>query len=55
MPKYTVKFKINTLNVSKDDAENLEYHLHDLLMTSVLPALNCELVPVTFEVRKARS
>lgn len=55
MPKYTVKFKVNLDNLNKNDAEILEYHLQDLLVKSVLPALNLDLVPLTLEVRKARS
>ena len=55
MKKYTVTFQVNLDNINKDDSESLEYYLKDLLVKSVLPSLNCELVPLTMTVRKARS
>jgi hypothetical protein len=54
MNKYSVTFQVNLENVNLDGAENLEYHLRDLLTQSVLPALNCELIPLTMTVKKAR-
>jgi hypothetical protein len=55
MPKYTVTFQINCDSTNNDARETLEYHLKDLLNSAVLPALNSELAPLTFTVRKARS
>ena len=54
MKKYTVTFQVNLDNVNKNDSEMLEYYLQDLLVKSVLPALNCELVPLTMTVKAAR-
>jgi hypothetical protein len=54
MKKYTVTFQVNLDNINKDDSEILEYYLKDLLVTSVLPALNSELVPLTMTVKAAR-
>jgi hypothetical protein len=54
MKKYTVTFQVNLDNINKDDSATLEYYLQDLLVKSVLPALNCELVPLTLAVKAAR-
>jgi hypothetical protein len=63
MSKYTVTFKIETdfhyqLRSDKakrfSDAEVLEIELNDLIKTIVLPALDLTLIPLTFEVKKAR-
>ena len=63
MAKYTVSFKVNTefhYQLKGDgakrfsDAEVLEIELKDLISTAVLPALDLNLVPLTFEVKKAR-
>jgi hypothetical protein len=62
MAKYTVSFKVDSefhyqLNGNKNlsDAEVLEIELKDLIQTSVLPALDLQLVPLTFTVKKARN
>jgi hypothetical protein len=59
MAKYTVNFKVNCDDYLIADKElffqGLEADLKDLIKVSVLPALNLDLVPLTFEVRKARS
>jgi len=34
--------------------EQLEIYLRDLLVTSVLPTLNADLVPLSLDVKKAR-
>ena len=47
MTKYTVSFKV-------EGHELNQYALEDLLKVAVLPALNLELVPVSFDVKKAR-
>jgi hypothetical protein len=54
MKKYTVTFQIE-----KEDHEvvapvMVEWELKDLLSSSVLPAINAELVPLSLEVKKAR-
>jgi hypothetical protein len=53
MNKYTVTFQINKYEESTPAI--VESELKDLLNSAVLPALNSELVPLTFTVRKARS
>jgi hypothetical protein len=47
MTKYTVSFKVEGYELD-------QYALEDLLKVAVLPTLNLELVPVSFEVKKAR-
>jgi hypothetical protein len=63
MAKYTVTFKVETdfhYQLKGDgakrfsDAEVLEIELNDLIKTIVLPALDLTLIPLTFEVKKAR-
>jgi hypothetical protein len=52
MAKYTVKFKVDAFLV---DPTRLEAEIKDLIQVAVLPTLNLELVPLTFEVKKARN
>ena len=47
MTKYTVSFKVEGYELD-------QYRLEDLLKVAVLPTLDLELVPVSFEVKKAR-
>jgi len=47
MTKYTVSFKVEGYELN-------QYALEDLLKVAVLPALNLELVPISFEAKKAR-
>jgi len=47
MTKYTVSFMVEGYELD-------EIGLEDLIKVAVLPTLNLELVPVTFEVKKAR-
>ena len=54
MKKYTVTFKVTASEFNSDSLEDLEYYLKDLLNKAVFPALNLELVPLSFEVKKAR-
>lgn len=58
MAKYTVTFKVETdfnYRLSHlSDAEVLEIELKDLIKTAVLPALDLNLIPLTFTVKKAR-
>jgi hypothetical protein len=58
MAKYTVTFKVETdfhYQLSHlSDAEVLEIELKDLIKTAVLPALDLNLIPLTFTVKKAR-
>jgi hypothetical protein len=49
--KYTVKFQITLPLI---DTAGIEYSLEDLLKVSVLPALNAEIVPLSFEIKKAK-
>ena len=51
MAKYTVKFQVEGFLV---DPTELEASIKDLIKVAVLPTLNLELVPLTFEVKKAR-
>ena len=62
MAKYTVSFKVDTefhyhsnSNRNLSDAEVLEIEIKDLIQTAVLPALDLNLVPLTFTVKKARN
>jgi len=51
MKKYTVTFQVEQEWIlTNGQAIGLE----DLIKSTVLPALNLELVPLTFEVKKAR-
>ena len=52
--KYTIIFKVSDLTNIQDDETGLEIYFKDLLVTSILPALGMELVPLTLEVKKAR-
>ena len=52
--KYTITFKVSDLTNIQDDETGLEIYFKDLLVTSILPALGMELVPLTLEVKKAR-
>jgi hypothetical protein len=53
--KYTVTFKVIASEYNRDSINDYEFYLKDLLNKAVLPALNLELVPLTFEVKKARN
>jgi hypothetical protein len=52
--KYSISFQVSESDFIHTTAEDLEYYLKDLLTKSVLPALNIDLVPLSFEVKKAR-
>jgi hypothetical protein len=52
--KFTVSFQVTESNFIHTTAEDLEYYLKDLLTKSVLPALNLDLVHLSFTVKKAR-
>ena len=52
MKKYSVQFKV--VSESNVSIEDVEYYLKDLINKSVLPALNLELVPLTFDVKVSR-
>jgi hypothetical protein len=58
MAKYTVTFKVKCddylIADEKEFFNHLPSELKDLLKVSVLPALNLEMVPLTFEVRRSR-
>jgi hypothetical protein len=63
MAKFTVTFKVETpfhYQLKGDgakrfsDAEVLEIELKDIIKTVVLPTFDLELVPLSFEVKKAR-
>lgn len=54
MKKYTVTFQVEKWDDVLALPATLEYELKDLLVKAVLPALNCELVPLTMTVKKAR-
>ena len=51
MQKMTIRFQVL---VSEEEVSGFEYSLKDLLNSSVLPALNSSLVPLTLEAKKAR-
>lgn len=52
--KYSITLKVQELPFLYTTKEDLEYYLNDLLVSSVLPALNLKMVPLTLEVKKAR-
>ncbi len=53
--KYSIAFKVKDISTNiADDSVDLEIYLKDLLDNTVLPALGMEMVPLTFEVKKAR-
>ena len=54
MKKYTVTFQVTASEYNSDSLEDYEYYLKDLINKAVFPALNLELVPLTFTVKKAR-
>jgi len=54
MKKYTVTFQIEDLQERNIVTNGQAIGLEDLIKSTVLPALNLELVPLTFEVKKAR-
>ena len=53
--KYTVRFQVELDSSNIYKIEMMEFDLKDLIQSAVLPALNLELIPLTFEVKKARS
>jgi hypothetical protein len=53
--KYTITLKVQELPFIHTTAEDVEYYLNDLLVSSVFPALNLKLVPLTLTVKKARN
>lgn len=53
--KYTITLKVQEIPYEHTTAEDVEYYLNDLLVSSVLPALNLKLVPLTLTVKKARN
>lgn len=54
MAKYTVSFKVEIDDSLAPSTQLLEFDIKDLISVAVLPTLNLSLVPVTFEVKKAR-
>ena len=54
MKKYSITFRVQTPINGAETAAALEVYLKDLLTSSILPALNLELIPLTLEVKKAR-
>ena len=53
MKKYTVTFQVLRYD-GEINAASVENELKDLLITAVLPAINSELVPLSFTVKAAR-
>lgn len=52
---YRVTFKMKDISTNiEDDSVDLENYFRDLLISTVLPALGMELVPLTIEVKRAR-
>ena len=62
MARYSVSFKVSAEDylihlvgkTEKEFYEELEASLKDLLKVAVLPTLNLDLVPLTFEVKRSR-
>ena len=54
--KLTIRFQVSIAEFQPNHvAVNFEYYLKDLLETSILPALDAELIPLSLEVKKARA
>ena len=54
MKKYTVTFQIEKEDHEAFAPVMVEWELKDLLKSSVLPAINAHLVPLSFVVKNAR-
>jgi hypothetical protein len=54
MSKLSVAFQIDLQEGRDINLDTFESYLRDLLVKSALPALNCELVPLSMTVKKAR-
>ena len=54
MKKYTVTFQIEQEEDLTSSIQLLEFDLQDLISVAVLPTLSVSLVPLSFEVKKAR-
>lgn len=54
MQTYSITLKVQELPFEYTTAEDVEYHLNDLLVSSILPALNLKLMPLTLTVKKGR-
>lgn len=56
MTRFTITFKVDLDSnyALGEDKERLEVDLKDLIKVAVLPTLNLDLVPLTFEVKRAR-
>ena len=52
MKTYSITLRVKTSDTAS--IETIEFHLQDLLESSILPALNLELIPLTLTVKKAR-
>jgi hypothetical protein len=52
MKTYSITLRVKTTDPAS--IETIGFHLQDLLESSILPALNLELVPLSLEVKKAR-
>jgi hypothetical protein len=55
MVKATIRLQVELDPTQYPDTLSLEVVLQDLLKKAVFPTLNVELVPLSLEVRKARS
>lgn len=55
MVKATIRLQVELDPTQYPDTLSLEVALQDLLKKAVFPTLNVELVPLSLEVRKARS
>ena len=55
MKKYTVTFQVSTPLEYQWNKITAEIALEDLIKTAVLPALELDLVPLTFTVKNSRN
>ena len=55
MKKYTVTFQIEKEDHEAVAPVMVEWELKDLLTSSILPAINAQLVPLSFTVKNARN
>ena len=52
MKTYSIALRVKTSDPAS--IQTIEFHLQDLLESSILPALNLELIPLTLTVKNAR-
>lgn len=54
MATYSITFRVDDDADIYGDQYTLEHEILDLIKVAVIPALNLELLPLSFEVKKSR-